>query len=202
MRVLCLKSPESLQQIGYDETNDVRQDTCPEWRNAAAHEGVGQKHEENRDAEADANETKHLGQVGVIRHERTRLSRAAASARESRPSREAEFVEHRFAERTSTGVRMDGAYREFRQLRAPSAFGVEDLGDRIAASSSKTMLVVATAFAARGIIYNIKPLRSKDRPYVDVLTESVNSPLRLMIGWAMVDPSTLPPLAIGWAPRF
>jgi hypothetical protein len=29
-----------------------------------------------------------------------------------------------------------------------------------------------------------------------VLTESVNNPLRLMIGWAMVDPSTLPPGSI------
>ena len=63
-------------------------------------------------------------------------------------------------------------------------------------SSSRTMLFVAIAFAAQGIIYNVKPLRSKDYPYVDVLTESVNNPLRLMIGWAMVDPSTLPPASI------
>jgi 4-hydroxybenzoate polyprenyltransferase len=70
------------------------------------------------------------------------------------------------------------------------------LGLTIAASSSKTMLVVAIAFAAQGIVYNVRPLRSKDYPYVDVLTESVNNPLRLMIGWAMVDPSTLPPASI------
>lgn len=70
------------------------------------------------------------------------------------------------------------------------------LGLAIAASSSMTMLVVATAFAAQGIIYNVKPSRSKDYPYVDVLTESVNNPLRLMIGWAMVDPWTLPPASI------
>ena len=70
------------------------------------------------------------------------------------------------------------------------------VGLAIAASSSTTMLYVAIAFAAQGIIYNVKPLRSKDYPYVDVLTESVNNPLRLMIGWAMVDPSTLPPSSI------
>ena len=52
------------------------------------------------------------------------------------------------------------------------------IGLAIAASSSTTMLYVAIAFAAQGIIYNVKPLRSKDYPYVDVLTESVNNPLR------------------------
>ena len=66
----------------------------------------------------------------------------------------------------------------------------------IAASASVAMLVIAVAFAAQGVIYNVRPLRSKDYPYVDVLTESVNNPLRLMIGWAMVDPSTLPPSSI------
>jgi 4-hydroxybenzoate polyprenyltransferase len=65
-----------------------------------------------------------------------------------------------------------------------------------AASSSKTMLFVAVAFMVQGIVYNLRPLRSKDYPYVDVLTESVNNPLRLMIGWAMVDPATLPPSSI------
>src|SRR5271166_440404 len=70
------------------------------------------------------------------------------------------------------------------------------VGLLVAASSSKAMLFIAAAFAAQGIIYNVKPLRSKDYAYVDVLTESVNNPLRLMIGWAMVDPSTLPPSSI------
>ena len=73
------------------------------------------------------------------------------------------------------------------------------VGLGIAASSSKTMLLVGVAFAAQGVIYNVKPLRSKDYPYIDVLTESVNNPLRLMIGWAMVDPTTLPPSSIIFA---
>src|ERR1700722_7198168 len=84
MRVLRLKSPKCVQEIGDDKTNDVRQDTRPEWRSADAHERVRKKHEENRDADPDENETTHLGKVGAIRHERTRLSRADASARESK----------------------------------------------------------------------------------------------------------------------
>lgn len=34
-----------------------------------------------------------------------------------------------------------------------------------------------------GTIYNIPPIRTKDLPYLDVLTESVNNPLRMLIGW-------------------
>src|SRR3546814_17139029 len=35
-----------------------------------------------------------------------------------------------------------------------------------------------------------------DVPYLDVLSESVNNPLRLAIGWAMIDPGSLPPVSI------
>ena len=72
-------------------------------------------------------------------------------------------------------------------------------GLAFAQSASRSMLVVAVCFAAQGVIYNAKPLRSKDIPYVDVLTEAVNNPLRLMIGWAMIDPTTLPPGSVLFA---
>ncbi len=66
----------------------------------------------------------------------------------------------------------------------------------IAASASWTMMAVAIGFAAQGIVYNVKPMRTKDHAYLDVLSELVNNPFRLMIGWAMVDPTTLPPASI------
>jgi 4-hydroxybenzoate polyprenyltransferase len=34
-----------------------------------------------------------------------------------------------------------------------------------------------------GCIYNIPPIRSKDLPYLDVLSESINNPLRMLAGW-------------------
>lgn len=34
-----------------------------------------------------------------------------------------------------------------------------------------------------GCIYNIPPVRSKDVPYFDVLSESINNPLRMLAGW-------------------
>src|SRR5579859_6185426 len=36
-----------------------------------------------------------------------------------------------------------------------------------------------------GCAYNIKPVRLKDLPYCDVLSESVNNPLRMLGGWYM-----------------
>lgn len=62
--------------------------------------------------------------------------------------------------------------------------------------SSYTMLAIAAVFALQGVVYNIPPIRSKDRAFVDVLSESINNPLRLMIGWAMIDAGTVPPSSI------
>ena len=70
------------------------------------------------------------------------------------------------------------------------------VGLLVALSASRTMMYIAIAFAAQGVVYNVKPLRTKDHAYLDVLSESVNNPFRLMIGWAMVDPTTLPPSSI------
>jgi 4-hydroxybenzoate polyprenyltransferase len=69
-------------------------------------------------------------------------------------------------------------------------------GLALAASANRVMLVIALAFAAQGLVYNVRPLRSKDYPYLDVVSESVNNPLRLLLGWAMVDPTSLPPSSL------
>ena len=64
---------------------------------------------------------------------------------------------------------------------------------------SLSMLWIAIAFSLQGIVYNVPPIRSKDRVYVDVISESINNSLRLMIGWTMIDPQTLPPSSIIFA---
>lgn len=58
---------------------------------------------------------------------------------------------------------------------------------------SRTMYWIAIVFGLQGIIYNVSPLRTKDVAYLDVISESINNPLRLIIGWIMIDPTTLPP---------
>ena len=47
-----------------------------------------------------------------------------------------------------------------------------------------------------GVVYNVPPMRSKDQPYVDVLSEAVNNPLRMLAGWFIVTSATLAPASL------
>jgi decaprenyl-phosphate phosphoribosyltransferase len=47
-----------------------------------------------------------------------------------------------------------------------------------------------------GLVYNVPPLRTKELPYLDVLTESVNNPIRLLLGWFLLIPDKLPPVSL------
>jgi 4-hydroxybenzoate polyprenyltransferase len=49
---------------------------------------------------------------------------------------------------------------------------------------------------AMGVIYNVRPIRSKELPYLDVLSESVNNPIRLLLGWFVVIPHVIPPVSL------
>jgi len=48
-----------------------------------------------------------------------------------------------------------------------------------------------------GMVYNVPPLRLKDRAFLDVIAESFNNPIRLWLGYyALVSPRHVPPLSI------
>jgi decaprenyl-phosphate phosphoribosyltransferase len=48
-----------------------------------------------------------------------------------------------------------------------------------------------------GVVYNVRPLRLKDRAFMDVIAESFNNPIRLWLGYyALVQPNTVPPASI------
>ena len=57
-------------------------------------------------------------------------------------------------------------------------------------------LYVLCSLWVMGCIYNIPPVRSKDKPFVDVLSESVNNPIRLALGWYATGVTVLPPLSL------
>lgn len=59
--------------------------------------------------------------------------------------------------------------------------------------------IAALALWIMGCVYNIPPLRSKDKPYIDVLSESVNNPLRLLLGWYATGILTVPPVSLALA---
>jgi decaprenyl-phosphate phosphoribosyltransferase len=47
-----------------------------------------------------------------------------------------------------------------------------------------------------GCLYNIPPVRTKDVPYLDVLSEAVNNPLRMLAGWYLTGTSVVPPTSL------
>lgn len=47
-----------------------------------------------------------------------------------------------------------------------------------------------------GVLYNVKPIRTKDIPYLDVLSESVNNMIRLLLGWFIITDAYQPPSSI------
>lgn len=70
------------------------------------------------------------------------------------------------------------------------------LGLALAARVSDLFLVTSGLFLLSGLVYNVPGVRTKDRAYLDVVSEAINNPLRLTLGWAMVWPQTLPPSSL------
>ncbi len=60
---------------------------------------------------------------------------------------------------------------------------------------NRPTLITVSILLIMGILYNVNPVRTKDIPYIDVLTESVNNALRFAIGWFCVTESFYPPLS-------
>jgi decaprenyl-phosphate phosphoribosyltransferase len=59
-----------------------------------------------------------------------------------------------------------------------------------------SFFISAAALWVMGLVYNIPPIRSKELPYLDVLSESINNPLRLALGWFVVSAAMIPPLSL------
>ncbi len=51
------------------------------------------------------------------------------------------------------------------------------------------------ALLVMGCAYNLRPFRTKDVPYLDVVSEAINNPIRLAAGWLIVSP-TIPPASL------
>ena len=47
-----------------------------------------------------------------------------------------------------------------------------------------------------GILYNVQPFRTKDRTYLDVISESINNPIRFLMGWLIVTTLNFPPSSL------
>lgn len=70
------------------------------------------------------------------------------------------------------------------------------IGLALAWTVNRMFFYCALALWIMGCFYNIKPMRTKDKPYLDVISESVNNPLRLLLGWYLTGTVLLPPLSL------
>jgi decaprenyl-phosphate phosphoribosyltransferase len=61
---------------------------------------------------------------------------------------------------------------------------------------SPPFTVTMTVLWVMGCFYNIPPARTKDVPYLDVLSESVNNPLRMLAGWYLTGTAVLPTVSL------
>ena len=70
------------------------------------------------------------------------------------------------------------------------------LGLAVARQVGANFSLISLILLIMGLLYNVPPLRTKDRPYLDVLSEAVNNPLRLLLGWFAVIGHGYPPSSI------
>ena len=66
----------------------------------------------------------------------------------------------------------------------------------LASTVNKYFLMITVIFLLQGLLYNIPPIRTKDLPYLDVISESVNNPIRLLLGWFMIITVSFPTLSL------
>ncbi|CAN5224453.1 hypothetical protein BH10PSE16_BH10PSE16_31020 [soil metagenome] len=89
------------------------------------------------------------------------------------------------------------AHMQMSPLPVYTAYAVCSLaGLALAYQIGTLFFAVSLLFWLSGVLYNVKPLRSKDKPYLDVLSESINNPIRLMLGWAMIEHATIAPVSL------
>jgi len=69
-------------------------------------------------------------------------------------------------------------------------------GFALAATVNVYFLASAASLWVMGVAYNVPPLRTKEWPYLDVLSESVNNPIRLLLGWFALVSTTFPPVSL------
>jgi len=70
------------------------------------------------------------------------------------------------------------------------------LGLSLSLLISKYVFLSGLLLLIMGIVYNVKPFRVKEVIYLDVLTESVNNAIRLLIGWFIATSDYLPPATL------
>lgn len=71
--------------------------------------------------------------------------------------------------------------------------GLVVVGLAAAFAVNTPFVLTSIALLFMGLAYNVPPVRTKDKAYLDTLSESINNPIRLLLGWFAIAPGFLPP---------
>jgi decaprenyl-phosphate phosphoribosyltransferase len=85
-------------------------------------------------------------------------------------------------------MKAGGVYTEYALLAVA--------GLALAAVINVRVFEASALLLVMGILYNVQPFRTKDRAYLDVISESINNPIRLCMGWLIVVPTAFPPSSL------
>jgi 4-hydroxybenzoate polyprenyltransferase len=96
--------------------------------------------------------------------------------------------EKRYRPVPSGRVRPSLAYAEWLLLAAA--------GLGLALTLNLLFFLSALSLWVMGVLYNAPPIRTKEWPYVDVLSESINNPIRLLLGWFALVTTRFPPASL------
>ena len=88
----------------------------------------------------------------------------------------------------SGSINLRLAYLEWLTLAA-AGMGLSLLVNPLFAASAAALWVM-------GVLYNVPPIRLKEWPYLDVLSEAVNNPIRLLLGWFALVTNRIPPVSL------
>lgn len=66
----------------------------------------------------------------------------------------------------------------------------------LAFSINQSFLIWIICFLFLSLVYNVKPFKMKERVIADLLVESMNNPLRLIMGWSIVLADSIPNLTL------
>lgn len=67
------------------------------------------------------------------------------------------------------------------------------VGCWLAGLLGKAFALTGISLGMMGIFYNVKPFRTKDIAILDVVSESVNNAIRLLLGWFIISSDYIPP---------
>ena len=77
--------------------------------------------------------------------------------------------------------------------------GLAVAGGAVAWLVNRPFFLSAVWLWVMGVLYNVPPIRTKDWPYLDVLSESINNPIRLWLGWFALVDGFMPPISLAVA---